>query len=349
MALLWLDSFDGYGSTGAVTPTGALSRKYSTAGQITFTIVAGRDGGYAIRIPYGLNTNRYFLTPPLTTDDTLIVSFAFKKSIHMQHRHRLIQLFTGSAEGMNITYEPGGGLAVWRDTSFLAATSDILIREGAWHYLQFKVVCDNAPNGSYELKLGDTTVLSETGIDTRVGGAYHDRVMFGVGYQNGTNYDYYVDDFSVCDSTGSENNDFLGNTKVVMINPNGDDTANWGIVQPGPNHFEAVNDATEADDDTSYVEETTTNVTDLYDYEALPTLGDIKGIQINTDCRESDVQGHSLITPVESNSTQYDDSSQSVGSTDYVTLVRVVETDPDTGNYWAEAGINAAKFGIKIG
>ncbi len=346
MALLWLDGFESYGDIGAVTPADALKRRYEVDGGANITVVEGRNGsGKALNIPYGVLKTWYFRTPPLTTDDTICVSFAFKKTGSMNLSHRLVSLYSGTALSINIGYTAGGSLAVYRASTQIGYTIGLVISQNVWYYVQLKVKCHDS-TGTFELKIGDTTVANASGIDTKATTlAYHDRVLFGV--INGTSYGIQIDDFSVADSTGSENNDFLGNTKVVMINPDGDDTANWTTAQPSGNHYSTLNES-EADDAT-YVQETTVNVTDLYDYAAIPTLGNITGIQINTDCTETDATSYSLITPVESNSSQYDDSAQPIGTTGYKTIRRVVETDPDTATYWDEAGLNAAKFGVKVG
>ena len=240
-----------------------------------------------------------------------------------------------------------GELEVYRDESFLGFTTGLNLVADTWYYMQFKVKCHQTL-GEYELKVGNVTVLSDTGIDTDPASAgYNNKILFGkLGW--GGNYPMYIDDLSILDSTGSINNDFLGISKIVVMRPDGDDTANWGTVSPGPNHYEAVNEVT-ADGDTSYVEEGTVNVTDLYDYGSVPAIGDIWGIQVNTNCRESDATSFSLVTPVESNSVQYDDAAQPVKAIDYTTISRILETDPDTGNYWVMGNLNTTKFGVKIG
>jgi hypothetical protein len=188
-------------------------------------------------------------------------------------------------------------------------------------------------------------VLSASGVDTKEGSNnYHTTFQIG---KSGSSTPQF-DDLYCLDSSGSDNNDFLGNCKVVRIDPDGDDTANWATSTPSGNHFENV-DETILDDDTSYVEETTANVTDLYDYNSVPSLGTIYGLQVNTECRETDASTFSLITPIESGGSQYDDSPQVVGTSSYTTMRRITDLDPDTGNLWTESGINAAKFGVKVG
>ena len=343
MALLWLDGFEGYGSSGAPSPTGAMARRYAVNFEANQSIETGRnDKGYSILFDCSQFT--HITTPALTTNDTLIVAFAFKITDIRQYT-KIMSMFDGGSRGMGISYAIDGELRVYRGDTWVTSTYGAEIREDTWYYLQYKVKCHDT-TGTYELKINNTTVASASGVDTRVGANnYHDRVRFGRINQT---VDFSIDDLSVCDGSGSINNDFIGNTRIVMLNPDGDDTANWGTVSPGPNHFDAVNED-EADDDTSYVQDSTANITDLFDYEALPTLGDIVGIQTNTDCRDTDGTPFDLITPIESNSSQYDDSAQTIGTTDYITLMRVAETDPDTGNAWTEVGLNAAKFGVKVG
>ena len=346
MALLWIDGFEGYGTSGLPDPVGAIGQRYHTVREDLMTIVSGRSVGYALRLTNS-TTDTWIKTPALTTNDTLIVSCAFKVT-RVDVTIKFMHMYSEGTRGMAFAIASGGEMAVYRQDTLLDTTSGLGLLADTWYFAEFKVKCNNS-TGTYELKIDTVTVLSASGVDTQPGGnAYHDRVFFGRAGWAGS-YPLTIDDFSICDSSGAKNNNFLGVTKVGIISPDGDDTANWSTVQPGPNHYEAVNE-TPADEDITYVEDDTVNITDLYDYaEVQSFIGDIYGLQINTDCRETDAETFSLITPVESNSSQYDDGAQSIGTTDYRTIRRVLEEDPDTGNYWIKAGVEAAKFGIKVG
>jgi hypothetical protein len=83
---------------------------------------------------------------------------------------------------------------------------------------------------------------------------------------------------------------------------------------------------------TDYVEDDTGAQKDLYNYggiSASPTL--IAGVQVSTDCCETDANSFSLITPCKSGSRETDNVAQAVASSSYVTKHRILETDPDTG------------------
>jgi hypothetical protein len=97
------------------------------------------------------------------------------------------------------------------------------------------------------------------------------------------------------------------------------------------------------------VEDATSGHVDFYDYGAVPTLGPIHGVQVNTDCRESDANSFSLITVVKSGTTVSEDSAQAIGTQSYTCRRRVLEADPNTGDSWTADGLNEAQFGMKVG
>jgi hypothetical protein len=343
MALLWIEGFEGFGTTtgGPPLPNGSMARKYPTA-QNEFggmDIVSGRTGGYALKMA----NNTYFYTPSLTTNDTMVCGCAFYNT-NGGSDYTIMAFFDGSDKNINIRWDDGASeIDIWRENTLLETSSGLNLATATWYWVEMKAKTDNS-TGTYDVELSEVSIFSASGVDTQIGSnAYSDQVRFF-----GATSDPAWDDIYILDPTGSENNDMLGNVKVSVISPDGDDTANWGTSSPSANHYENVNE-NPGDDDTSYVSESTANVTDLYDYEALPAVGDIFGIQINTVCRETDATSFDLITPIESGGTQYDDTQQAIGTTSWKSLARIAGTDPDTGNLWTESGVNSAKFGIKVG
>jgi hypothetical protein len=343
MALLWVDGFEGYGETvdGSPAPTGVLQRKYSvTAGTTTMLTKAGRYGGMCIY--FGGSTNSLF-TASLTTHDTLIAGCGWYNN--NAGDCAILTFADTGTYGMWVRKKSGvGELELMRGAAVVDTTSGLGLSLSTWYYVEMKIKCHDS-TGTYEVKVGGSTVLSATGVDTKISSNnYHDSAGFRPVASRAPNYD----DFYICDGSGAINNDFLGDCKIVRIDPNGDDTANWSTSTPSANHYENV-DEVETDDNTSYIEETTTNTTDLFDYENVSGLSSIKGVQICTECRETDANSYSIKTPIESGGNQYDDSAQTIGTPNYVTKVRVAGTDPDTGALWTESGLNAAKFGVKVG
>jgi hypothetical protein len=345
MALLWIDGFEGYGTTlnADPAPVDVLGRRYPIANTPTgMEIKEGRFGGRAI---YFWNSTCQLKTPELTTDDTLIVGVATKREINNDIYP--ISMCDGITLGMNIRI-PGGQseIYIYRGNSLVEITSGANIGIGTWHHIEFKVKCHDS-NGEYELKVDGISITSATSVDTKAGAnTYHNSVKLMVPSSHGHPT---WDDLWICDSTGSQNNDFLGNQRVSAIFPGGpDDIAGWETSVPVGNHYETV-DEEQVDDDTSYIEDDDSGDKDLWNYGSVPTYGQIQGLQINTDCKETDATDFTLITVIKSGGTEYDDSPQAAGSGDWITLRRIAELDPDTGALWTESGINNGIFGVKVG
>jgi len=342
MSLLWIEGFEGFGtSTGvAPQPAGVLGRKYQVNNESAMDIEDGRLGGYSLEL---LSYNQWFRTPVINNHVTIISGFAFHCTLFESESYSFYRLYDGETLGMALRFTDGGEIIILRGSTVLETTSGLNLVAGNWYWCEFKVVVDDS-TGSYELKIGGATVASASGVDTQIGSnAYYGSARFSgmIGPV------LRVDDWYVCNGAGSVNNDFLGNVRVSAIFPAGAGNSTQWTPSAGSN-YQCV-DENPGNDDTDYVETDTSSNKDLYDYDSLGSTDDIKGLQINTDCRETDATSFSIITPIRSGGADYDDSAQNIGSTDYVTRVRVAELDPDTSALWTYTGINNAEFGIKVG
>ena len=262
-----------------------LARRYGVGDTTYFSIVAGRIGGFALKSVSG---GYYFQTPALTTNSTMIVSFGYKQDYAINN-YGICAMYDGATEGMNLQLTSTGAIQVCRGGTVLTTTA-ALISLTTWYFIEFKVVC--GPAGSYELRVNGTTVASASGVNTQAGSdAYHDRVAFlGGAYSNPC-----TDDFFVLDGTGSVNKDFLGNHKIVAMLPaSAGDSSDW-TPTGSANHYATVNE-NPPDDDTTYVQDSTTGHKDLWGYSTLTGLGAIAGIQVNTEAKLSDVGSLTLKT-----------------------------------------------------
>ncbi len=342
MALLWLDGFDNYGTSGNVSPTGVLARKYASANpQGGYCGVStGRLGGYSLY--WGYDATVYFQTAAITTNDTLIIGFAFKPGRLTNEGEAFLKLYDGTTLGVNFRVTFDGEIVIYRGSTLLGTTSGANLFKLKWSYLEFKVKC-NGSTGTYEVRAGGINVGSGTGLNTKAGtNNYHDRVRI-----SGCSLDYhYYDDYYVCDSSGALNNDFLGNIRVITMRPDSAGDSTQFTPSIGTN-YTCVDEQT-CNDDTDYVDDSTTNDKDLYNYSA-STLNTVKGVMACTDCRQTDATAYSLKTPCKSGSTETDDSAQAIGTTSFVTKMRLLETDPNTSSAWALTDLNAAQFGVKVG
>jgi hypothetical protein len=274
----------------------------------------------------------------------MVVGFAVK--FKALATNTFLSLYSPSAQGMNLRLTAAGEVAIYRGGTLLETTVGLGLSAGSWYYMEFKVLCANSPGGSYELRVGGADVASASGLDTQASTeAYHDR--FRLSCSASSTYSPYFDDLYCLDGSGAVNNDFLGNMRVIAIRPDGDTAANAFTRSGGAENYDLVNEDI-CDDDTGYVESAVSTTKDLYTYSAVAELGDsIKGIQINTVCRETDANSFSLVTVAKLGATESNSAAAAIGTTNYVTKTRLMETDP-TGNAWTIANVDASEFGIKV-
>lgn len=343
MALLWIEGFEGFDNGVGSAPVG-VEHRYTDLNRMGLVdIDNGRVSGRSMK----MNTTsapRFRTTVLGSLITTMIVGFAFRGDTWRSNK--FIEFTEDDASvGLNLRMTAGGDIEIRRNNTLLE-TATAGLTTGDWYYIEFKYTIDGS-SGSYELRVNESTIASDSGIDTLEGATAGIRQ---VGYFGSTvSADAWTfDDMYIVDTTGSTNNDFVGNTRVVTLFPEsaGDDTQ-W--TPDAGNNFERVDEAA-PDDDSSYVESSTTGQRDLYNYPALPTDTDtIQGVQVATIGRETDVTDFTLITPVKSGGTLYKDAAQAVGGTSYEDLRRVLEVDPDTSVAWTKSGVDSAQFGIEVG
>jgi len=344
MALLWIEGFECMGATDGVapSPSGIMARKYPGYAYLDqyMLLRPGRVVGHSIEFTAGWPDVR---TQPLTTNATMVVGFGHYFT-SLQNA-KIIGLYDGTQQGINLRLTSAGELAIYRDTTSLATTSGLGLAINTWHYIELKVVC-NDTTGSYEVRVDGTNVLSASGVDTKAGSnAYHNRFqMVGPGAGQ-----WRFDDIYILDGSGSTNNDFLGKRRVVGLYPTSDVPSYQDFTcSSGSDHYALV-DENPVNDDTDYVEDATSGHKDLWNHSALSGTGtSVAGIQINTMARETDATSVGLYTLIKSGATENTGTSEVVASATYRTLRRISETDPDTGVAWTIAGLNAAQFGVQV-
>lgn len=343
MALLWLDGFEGGEGTDTQCRT-YLGRRYTVGTSTSINNYTGRYLGICI----GCSNNAY-VQVDVDQKQTIVVGFAFKTmSLAATDGEALLLLRDAAVTHLEIQLKSTGELKVDRGGVELGVTSGLGLTSNCWYYIEFKVTIDDGTDGSFELKVDGISELSDPACDTNNGGNdYVTRVAF---FGDDLTMKYYFDDIYILDTTGVDNNDFLGSIAIEQLDPDGDDTQAW-TRSAGTDNYVLVADGGIPDDDTTYVESSVSTTKDLYDYGSNDTdiRDDIKAIAICTELRETDATDYTLKTPIKSGVTENDDAAQAIAGTSFEILERISETDPNTSAKWTRTNLNAAKFGIKVG
>lgn len=298
---------------------------------------AGRLGG----VSFVDHANRGFALRYETSDDTIIIGFGFKATAwpgagvardivsimdHESNVHALIQMYDTDEwriivpEGTYTTTNNSGGGA-------------------GWYYVEFKIVIGET--GSFELKIDEISQLDDNVIDTK---ANTDGYSCFALFQSALVW-RWMDDIYICDSTGSVNNDFLGDCQVIGKFPDGDGSSSDFAPQgAGDNYIEV--DEQDVDTDTTYSDGSVGDI-DYYTYGDLTEDYLIRGVQLNTTVRITDAGSMSIKNKVQSNSVVADGTERFVNVT-YSTEYDITINDPGTDLPWTKAGINAAEFGLEV-
>ncbi len=223
-----------------------------------------------------------------------------------------------------------------RDGTYLGKSSDYVMQNSRYHYIELKVVISDTV-GEVVVRVDETVVLNLTSQDTRNGTAYIDRVSF---HSISSEWDCHVDDIYIDDAG------FLGNCHIKTFFPDSDGNSADFTRSTGSNDYECV-DEQGSNEDTDYIYSDTLNHKSIFGI-TTGALGTVKGIQLNNHCR-IDQAGTRKITPIiRSNSTDYSGTEGAALPSDYIYEHEIFETDPDDSNPWTQTKLEAAEFGLEI-
>jgi len=232
-----------------------------------------------------------------------------------------------------------GALEVKRgDGTSLGITAGGLFFHNLWNYVEFKCTINNS-TGSIALQINGVPALSVTGIDTQnTGNAFINQYAFtGVG----------CDDHYLCDTTGSVNNDFLGDVKIETLYVTGAGNSTQWTPLTGSN-FQNVDEQQDDDGDTTYNSSSTSGNKDTFATgNLITTSGTVYGSKVNIIARKDDAGTREVRTVVRSSSTEATGASRAL-TTSYILYGDIFELDPNTSALWTVSGINAMEIGYDL-
>ena len=169
---------------------------------------------------------------------------------------------------------------------------------------------------------------------------------FRIGLDNNVSGDeIQFDDLYIIDTSGSVNNDFLGDCKVVTIYPSANGTTNSWTASTGSN-YQCVDEA-QHNTDTDYVSSSTATQLDLYAMGDI-TGGTVLGIRVVNVARKDDAGTRTAVQAVRTGSTNYfAGSAYSVGD-NYTYYGNIWENNPNTTSPWSSSEINGMEAGIRL-
>lgn len=344
MALLFCDSFDHYTTQAqcltkwnVVVNPGDFNQG---AGFVTWA-AQGRNGTNGMRVPRGDGGVRKVI--PGGAKATFITGVAFRTSVYPTSNMSILSLRDGPTTvqvGVNI--DPSGRLVVTCPAGTYVGTHVLSL--GAYNYIELKATINNT-TGSFELRLNGATELSQVNIDTQAtANASADTVALMQVTGVSGSFDY--DDFYICDSTGTQNNDFLGDIRVTVIFPSAAGNYSQWTPLVGLNYTDV--DESSPNDDTDYVSSSTVGQIDTYTFTDLTTTAaTIKAIQWVFYARKDDAGLRQIAPVIRQGAADQVGATQTLLTT-YSFIPVVFDTNPHTGAAFTLAEINGDEFGVKV-
>lgn len=364
MALRFVDGFDHYG----IANIGLKYSKVQTNPPLTPSVYSpGRFGGSCLQ--NYLYPNNY-VGILIDQKQTWVVGMAAHLSIHnfapISGPVSVIALYQNSPYGpQNALYvNPIGQLEVYLgqfvvSSPFLLGRSAASLPINTWNFIEYKCCVDqtiaNGGGGTGYITVkvnGDNWISTGTNQWTQnMGHPYADVIIVGSdsasGFSNNTlNYALY-DDLYICDTTGSKNNDFLGDCRVETLFPDGAGTNTQWAPSSGTN-WQCVDDP-QFDGESTYVSSNTTAQVDTYVMTSLSTSNTpvtVFGVQQTFAGRKADFATKTVSGEVISGATTSVLPPVTM-TTSYEFSEHVMETDPNTGVAWTALAVNSFQTGVK--
>ena len=344
MALRFVEGFDWVPSTAKIT------YKWNSYDSSAFPgLAAGRFGGqYWGMAPRSIAPG---LSKTLTAQATWVIGFAWQlKNMPLTTNSLcLVSLQDGGTVHVDLRVIASGFLRLYNGDGSTIATSANSVAINTWYYVELKVTIGDAGVGQYELRVNGTSVgwLPSAGGDTRNGGnPTADTIVLGRYSSSSTTYGEWFDDLYMADGQAGIN-DFLGDSRVQVLLPNGaGDYTNFTASPAVANYLNT--DETLVDDDTTYNYSSTVGHKDAYEMSNLAAGYTIHAVAANTIVKKSDAGARTCRVLARSAAdVDYNGNTESPSAASYLNFQKAWETNP-AGGAWDANDLNLYQFGVEV-
>lgn len=356
MALQYMDNFSFYGtdvnnlllSSWAALSSGSLANDPDgvSGGKVLRTAVSP-TGAFATRVvirtpdeAMGVAFRTWVNSLPSSNGVGAAVSFKTEGNSHIITLHITP---TGQLRLVNTVGE-GTGLDALTTSSIgkeVATTGPLVIGAAQWKHIEF--FYDNA-DGAYEVRVEGVEVLS--GIDPDFSGTTLGNIEFLDQFNSGAGGApaNYIKDLVIWDTTGSQNNTFIGSVFVVALPVNSDVSSGW-TPSTGSSDFALLDELDPNDAD--YIEAADTlPAASIMGFENLPA--DVVGVRglmtmvraLKTDGGDANLQ----VGLISGGNTDVGADTPVGASAGYVWDIS--EIDPNTAALWSPSAVDLATIQI---
>jgi len=232
----------------------------------------------------------------------------------------------------------------WSPFTIIGTTTGHSIEPTTWYYVEVKVTISDTV-GQVTINVNGVERLSTSADKDTLNGsnAYVEACRGFYAY----NIPTWIDDVYICDTSGSKNNDFLGDIRIDPLRPDGAGAHTEFTPSAGSNYQNV--DETTPDGDTTYNDGDTTNDEDSYAISNIPspTGTTIHGVKSQITVRKTDAGTRKCKVITRSGGTDYLGDEETL-SDSFQTFTKVYENNPDDSATWEDADVSGMEVGIKV-
>lgn len=312
-----------------------------SAAGVAYASGYGSDGDWGMRLSA---STIYYIQKNLSSSETTLIVGGRYKLASLSSTSEFLSFYDSSTLQCELRAMADGSLAFYRGTSTQIGVSDTgLVSADTWYFIEAKVTFDNT-TGSVEIKLDGVTKINESPVDT-VSSANEQVTNIRL-YSNGGLT--YADDFYICNTSGTECNNFLGDIKIKPYYAASDGTYTQFTPSSGSDHYAMVDDDPLADANT-YNESSTVGHRDSCGLDTYSETGTVHVVQVIAPVLNPD-SGSMTVKPFIRSGTSpaNNDGPEMALSQTMKAAVAIYEKEPTDDVAWTAAKINAAEAGLKV-
>jgi hypothetical protein len=338
MAMVFMDGFDAYANADGTGIGTLLLRKWH---QVNFSnpqpfIRPGRISGWALQT----GASDVF-TLPFTSQATWIIGAAFQIPAGNNYQLIPMRFYDGSSLQATLYIDAIGRFNLYNGNfGPLQATGTHNLTNGQWYFIEMMITFNNT-TGAFHLKINNNDDINVTNINT-VTTANNTANRFALPGQS-----LMWDDFRVFDTTGANNNTFIGDTKIETLFANGVGAFTQWTPTPANPNWQNVSEIA-VDDDTTYNSATTVGFEDAYTFQSLVhCTSNIHVVGTNLVQRKDNPGSKTTAQLAHIGGNDFVGAAIPVLDT-YYTNEGLYELNPNTTVSWTNTDVNASQFGIRI-
>lgn len=230
-------------------------------------------------------------------------------------------------------------LQAYRGTNLLVSGTTIFTVQ-TWRYVEFKVSVNNT-TGIIECMVEGALDFTFTGNTMNNVGLNE---LGGVSFRS-ISAGYLIDDFYICDSTGSFNNMYLGEQRSEVMNPHSDYAITWSRNTGAANYLDIIDNGA-PDENATYVFSNTLGDRDEYGLTSISGVNTVAGVKLMTRATKDNVNPRAFKHGIKSGGV--DQQKTYTLGMGYANFLDVFETSDGVSTAFTESTLNSLLSTIEV-